>query len=90
LLHAYAAIDTWHNEALAVPADLTPVLFWQANPCGHGYLSGGVSVLLSQRRIIVKSLDGQTEKCLNTLSCYLPDAVSHLATVLLSSSYYSR
>jgi hypothetical protein len=77
LLYPHAAVDTWHDKALAVPADLTPVLSWQANLCPHGYFSGSICILLSQHWVFIKGFHGQAEKRLNALPRYTPSIGVH-------------
>jgi len=79
LLHSHATVDTGQDEALAVPADLTPVLSWQANLCCHSYSSRGVRVLLRQYWVLIKGFPCQAEERLNALSRYASDVVVHLA-----------
>jgi hypothetical protein len=54
-LQSHPAVYVRQDETLAVPADLSPILGWQADPCGHGYFSGGFDVLCCQVWIFVDS-----------------------------------
>jgi hypothetical protein len=82
LLYPHATVDPRQDKALAVPADLAPVLSWQANLCRHSYFSGSVHVLLGQYGMFVKGFDGQTEECLNALPRYASSIGVHQAPML--------
>jgi hypothetical protein len=89
LSYSNAAVDTGDDEALTVPADLTPVLSWQTNLCRHGYFSSNVRVLLRHHWIPGKGFHGQIEKRLNALPRYAPGVIVNLPPFSIESLLFT-
>lgn len=58
-------------------ADLSSILGWQADPCGHGYFSGGFDVLCCQVWIFVDSYFCQFEECFYSFFGYPSSVCVH-------------
>jgi hypothetical protein len=71
LLYAHAAIIAWHEQRVAVFADVAFKRDWQAYSCGHGYFSSGLYVAARQLRVSAVSFLGLLKEHLNTLFGYL-------------------